>query len=80
MSEESIEILRRSFEQWQRSGGTLDAIPLAIYADDVEWDISGYPTVDLPSRGNGRDKLLDLFGDVPERLDELSGRGHGVHR
>jgi ketosteroid isomerase-like protein len=62
MSEENVEIVRRAWEQWQRSGETFDAIPVEFYADDVEWDISGYPTVDLPSRGSGRDKLLDLFG------------------
>ena len=62
MSEENIEIVRRSFEQWQRGGGRVEAIPVEAYADDVDWDISGYPTVDLPSRGSGRDKLLDLFG------------------
>ncbi len=62
MSEENVEIIRRAWEQWQRGGETPDAIPVELYADDVEWDISGYPTVDLPSRGSGRDKLLDLFG------------------
>ena len=62
MSEENVEIIRRALEQWQRGGETPDAIPVELYADDVERDISGYPTVDLPSRGSGRDKLLDLFG------------------
>ena len=57
-----MELVRRAYEQWQRGGKTVDAIPVELYADDVEWDISGYPTVDLPSRGNGRDKLFDLFG------------------
>ena len=57
-----MEIVRLSFEQWQRGGGGVEAIPVEAYADDVEWDISGYPTVDLPSRGSGLDKLLDLFG------------------
>lgn len=62
MSKENVEIVRRAWEQWQRSDETLDAIPVELYVDDVEWDISSYPTVDLPSRGSGRDKLLDLFG------------------
>jgi ketosteroid isomerase-like protein len=80
MSEENVEIVRRAYEQWQRGGETVDAIPVELYADDVEWDISGYPTVDLPSRGSGRAKLFDLFGtyfsgwtsyqaEVTERID-----------
>ena len=80
MSQENVEIVRRSFEQWQRGGGGVEAIPVEAYADDVEWDISGYPTVDLPSRGSGLDKLLDLFGTYFSGWTSLSGRGHGVHR
>jgi ketosteroid isomerase-like protein len=42
-------------------GGGVEAILWDVWADDVEWDISGYPTVDLPTRGSGRDNLRDLF-------------------
>jgi ketosteroid isomerase-like protein len=64
MSEENMEIARQAREEWRRRGGGAggtEAIPVEVYADDVEWDISGYPTVDLPTRGSGRDNLLDAF-------------------
>src|SRR5918995_2487775 len=59
MSRENVEIMRRAFEQWQRGGATADAIPVEIYADDVEWDQSAYPLVDMPNRGTGRANLLN---------------------
>ena len=65
MSEENVEIIRRAWEQWQRGGETPDAIPVELYADDVEWDISGYPTVDLPSRGS----WTSYQGEVTEFID-----------
>jgi hypothetical protein len=40
MSQENVEIVRRAVEQWHRGGGTLDAIPVEFYAEDVEWDQS----------------------------------------
>ena len=61
MSQENVEITRRSFQRWQDGGGTLDAIPVEIYAEDVEWDLSAYPLVDVPSRGKGREHLFDTF-------------------
>jgi ketosteroid isomerase-like protein len=64
MSEENLKILREAAEEWRRRGGGAagtEAIPVEAYADDVKWDISGYPTVDLPTRGSGRDNLLDAF-------------------
>ena len=61
MSQEYVEIVRRAYEQWRRGGGEADAIPVEIYAENVEWDISGYPTVDLPTRGTGRHNLFALF-------------------
>jgi ketosteroid isomerase-like protein len=61
MSQQNVEITRRAFEQWQKGGGTLDAIPVEIYAENVEWDLSAYPLVDLPSRGSGRDNLFKTF-------------------
>jgi ketosteroid isomerase-like protein len=61
MSQENVEITQRAFKQWQDGGGTLDAIPVEIYAENVEWDLSAYPLVDLPSRGSGRDKLFKTF-------------------
>ena len=61
MSQENVERVRAGVEQWQRGGGGAEAIPAEAYAEDVEWDISGYPTVDLPTRGSGRDNLFDAF-------------------
>jgi ketosteroid isomerase-like protein len=61
MSQENVEITRRAFERWTEGGGTVDAIPAEAYAEDVEWDLSAYPLVDLPSRGSGRDNVLRVF-------------------
>jgi ketosteroid isomerase-like protein len=58
MSQENVEITRRAFERWQTGGATVDAVPAEVYAEDVEWDLSAYPLVDLPSRGQGRGNLL----------------------
>jgi ketosteroid isomerase-like protein len=63
MSEENVEIVRRLFEDFQAGaerGDPGEVDPEGV-AEDVEWDISGYPTVDLPTRGSGRDKLFALF-------------------
>jgi ketosteroid isomerase-like protein len=61
MSQENVEVIRRAFESWQADGGTVDAIPLDLYAEDVEWDFSAYQLVDLPTTGQGRDNLMDTF-------------------
>jgi ketosteroid isomerase-like protein len=61
MSQENFEVMRRAFEQWQRGGETLEAIPIELYAEDVEWDQSAYPLVDFPDRGVGRDSLFDAM-------------------
>jgi ketosteroid isomerase-like protein len=63
MSQENVESVRRAFEQWKRGGATRDSLPVEVYAEDVEWDQAGYPPIDNPTRGSGRDNLLDLFGD-----------------
>jgi ketosteroid isomerase-like protein len=61
MSEENVEIMRQAFEQWQRAGATADAVPVEVYADEIEWDQSAYPLADMPDRGTGRDALLNHF-------------------
>jgi ketosteroid isomerase-like protein len=61
MSQENVEITRGAFQRWQDGGGTVDAIPIELYAEDVEWDLSAYPLVDLPTRGSGRDELFETF-------------------
>jgi ketosteroid isomerase-like protein len=61
MSQENVEVTRRAFKQWLDGGGKVEAIPVEAYAEDVEWDLSAYPLVDLPSRGSGREQLLNTF-------------------
>jgi ketosteroid isomerase-like protein len=63
MSEENVEIVRRAFEHWRQGGATRDALPVEVYAEEVEWDQTGYPPIDNPTRGSGRDNLLDIFGE-----------------
>src|SRR5688572_25233735 len=61
MSQENVEIIRGAFESWQAGGGTSDALPVDVYAKDVEWDFSAYQLVDLPTRGRRRDNLMSTF-------------------
>ena len=61
MSQENVEITRRAFERWLDGGGAFDAIPVDIYAENVEWDLSAYPLVDVPSRGSERNNLFKTF-------------------
>jgi ketosteroid isomerase-like protein len=61
MSQENVEIVRHALKRWVDGGGTLDAIPREVFAEEVEWDISAYPTVDLSSCGSGRDNLFKTF-------------------
>ena len=61
MSQENVQIVRRAYERWQDGGGTPDAIPVEIFAGNVEWDLSAYPLMDAPSRGRGRGNLFNMF-------------------
>jgi ketosteroid isomerase-like protein len=61
MSEENVEITRRGWNLWLSGGATADAVPLDYFHEDVEWDLSALPLVDLPTRGRGRDGLMELF-------------------
>jgi ketosteroid isomerase-like protein len=61
MSQENVEIMRRAYAQWQEGGGAFEAIPVEVYAENVEWDLSAYPLVDVPSCGSGRDALFKTF-------------------
>ena len=63
MSQENVEIARRAVDRWLRGGATLDAIPVEVYAHDVEWDFSAYPQIDGPTRGTGVDSLLATLGE-----------------
>ena len=54
MSQENVELVRRSFELWQ--AGRIDAWIDTIDAD-IEWDVSAHPLPDFPNTGSGRDAL-----------------------
>jgi hypothetical protein len=58
MSEENVEIMRRSFVVEPRRSRTLarDLDP------GIGWDISSHPLPDVPNRGRGREALTaDMF-------------------
>ena len=86
MSEaDNVEITRRGLERWMSAGATADGVPAELYHEDVEWDLSAAPLVDLPTRGSGRDELLRLFGrylsgwrDYRAEVAELIGAGDDV--
>jgi ketosteroid isomerase-like protein len=61
MSQENVELIRKGFESWEAGGGTADALPVEMYAEDVRWDFSAYQLVDLPTTGQGRDNLMSTF-------------------
>ncbi len=61
MSQENVEVVRQAFERWRRDGCTLDAIPVGVLADDIEWDVSAYPQVDFPNHGVGRDSFFEAI-------------------
>lgn len=85
MSRQNVEITRRAYQQWLDGGGTLEAIPMEVYAEGIEWDLSAYPLVDLPSRGSGRGELFKAFAQYfagwknyqPE-VNELIDAGENV--
>jgi len=56
MSEENVEVVRRSFEMF--AAGDLEAWAES-FDPDVGWDISTYPLPDVPNRGRGRDALMN---------------------
>jgi hypothetical protein len=59
--DENVDLLRREFDRWQAAGARVEAIPAELDTEDVEWDISAYPLVDLETRGRGRDNLLRVW-------------------
>jgi ketosteroid isomerase-like protein len=84
MSEESVEIIRRSFERWMR--GDLEGWLETIHPE-IEWDISTHPLPDVPNRGRGREALatdmlatyLSGWNDYSAELKEIFGTdGHVI--
>ena len=55
MSEETVELVRRSLELWLR--GDVDAW-LETIDPDVGWDISTHPLPDVPNHGRGREAFV----------------------
>ncbi len=55
MSQENVEVVRRSFELWLR--GDLEAW-LETIDPDIGWDISTHPLPDVPNQGRGRDAFV----------------------
>jgi ketosteroid isomerase-like protein len=55
MSQENVEVVRRSFEFWRdgRIGEWIETLD-----PDIEWDISAHPLPDFPDRGGGRDAFV----------------------
>ena len=59
MSQENVEVARVAIERWLRGGATLDAVPVDLVAENVEWDFSAYPQIDGPTCGTGASGLFD---------------------
>jgi ketosteroid isomerase-like protein len=80
MSQENVELVRRSTELW--FCGDLDAWVETI-DPDIGWDISTHPLPDVPNHGRGREAFLtDMLGtylsgwnDYSAELKELVDAG-----
>ena len=72
MSAANVEVVRAAFEPWQ--GGRIREFA-AFLAEDIEWDISGYPLPDFPDRGSGRDALLRHLGEYASGWIDYRAKG-----
>ena len=77
MSQENVEITRRGWDLWLGGGATAEAVPADYFHPDVEWDLSALPLVDLPTRGRGRNELMELFA-ATSVAGGTTGEGHGT--
>jgi uncharacterized protein len=83
MSQENVELVRRSFELWLC--GDVEAW-IETVDPDVGWDISTHPLPDVPNHGRGRDALVtDMLAtyasgwtDYSFELKELVDAGDNV--
>jgi ketosteroid isomerase-like protein len=78
VSEENVEVIRRSMELWFR--GEIDAW-LETIDPDIGWDISAHPLPDVPNHGRGRDAFatdmlatylsgwIDYSAEIKELVD-----------
>ena len=83
MSQENVELVKRSFELFLR--GDLDAW-IETLDPDIGWDISTHPLPDVPNHGRGRDAFatdmmatyLSGWMDYSAELKELVDAGDEV--
>ena len=83
MSQENVEVVRRSFELWL--SGDLEAW-LTTIDPDIGWDISAHPLPDVPNHGRGRDAFAsDMLAtyasgwtDYSAEMKELVDAGEHV--
>jgi ketosteroid isomerase-like protein len=83
MSQENVEVVRRSTEEWLRGNleGWLETID-----PEIGWDISTHPLPDVPNRGRGREALmtdmlatyLSGWNDYSANIKEVSEAGEQV--
>jgi ketosteroid isomerase-like protein len=83
MSQENVELVRRSFELWLRGDaeGWIDTLD-----PEIGWDISTHPLPDVPNHGRGRGALvtdmlavyLSGWNDYTAELKELIDAGEQV--
>jgi ketosteroid isomerase-like protein len=79
MSQENVEIVRRSLELWLR--GDFDA-GLETVDPEVEWDISAHPLPDVRNEGHGTNAFVEMlatymsgWGDYEAEVRELLDAG-----
>ena len=83
MSQENVEVMRRSFDLWR--SGDIDAW-LETIDPSISWDISTHPLPDVPNHGRGRDAFVtDMlatytsgWNDYSANLTELIDAGDDV--
>jgi ketosteroid isomerase-like protein len=83
MSQENVEVVRRSTEEWLR--GNLEGW-LQTIDPEIGWDISTHPLPDVPNRGRGREALmtdmlatyLSGWNDYSAKIKEVSEAGEQV--
>jgi ketosteroid isomerase-like protein len=83
MSQENVEVVRRSTEEWLR--GNFEAW-IETIDPGVGWDISAHPLPDVPNQGHGRQALmtdmlapyLSGWNDYSAQIKEVSEAGEHV--
>ncbi len=82
MSQETVEVVRRSLELWLRG----DVAWLETIDPDIGWDISTHPLPDVPNHGRGREAFakdmaatyLSGWNDYSAELTEVVDAGEQV--